>query len=121
MFILPPNCIVPSATSLTMSPVFPNFRYFIGHTPSAANKESRFQTRIGSIHLEEPAATWICSAMQFDHFMARLRTLRMEFLREIVANWVRVSSLSQSLAGCGIIVEHEYLPGLAITGIRQLR
>src|SRR3984893_16394556 len=39
MFILPPNCIVPSATSLTISPVFPNFLYFISHTPSAA-KES---------------------------------------------------------------------------------
>src|ERR1700733_14010602 len=38
MFILPPNCIVPSATSLTISPVFPNFRYFISHTPSAANE-----------------------------------------------------------------------------------
>src|SRR5271167_3914573 len=29
MSILPPNCIVPSATSLTMSPVFPIFLYFI--------------------------------------------------------------------------------------------
>src|SRR5271156_2969100 len=38
MFILPPNCIVPSATSLTISPVFPNFLYFISHTPSAANE-----------------------------------------------------------------------------------
>src|SRR5271155_5116105 len=31
--------------------------------------------------------------------MARLRTLRVEFLCEIVVNWVRESSLSQSLAG----------------------
>src|SRR5580700_11010748 len=29
MFILPPNCIVPSATLLTISPVFPSFLYFI--------------------------------------------------------------------------------------------
>jgi hypothetical protein len=29
MFILPPNCIVPSATLLTMSPVFPSFLYLI--------------------------------------------------------------------------------------------
>src|SRR6202140_3133756 len=40
MFILPPNCIVPSANSLTMSPVFPSFLYFISHTPSAANETS---------------------------------------------------------------------------------
>src|SRR5258705_4414556 len=33
MFILPPNCIVPSATSLTMRPVFPSFLNFISHTP----------------------------------------------------------------------------------------
>ena len=37
MFILPPNCIVPSATPLTMSPVFPSFLYFISHTPPAAD------------------------------------------------------------------------------------
>jgi hypothetical protein len=37
MFILPPNCIVPSATSLTMSPVFPNFLNFIYCAPSAKN------------------------------------------------------------------------------------
>src|SRR5271156_6374280 len=36
MFILPPNCIVPRATSLTMSPVFPSFRYFILHPPCLA-------------------------------------------------------------------------------------
>src|ERR1700681_1136416 len=40
MFILPPNCIVPSATSLTMSPVFPSFLYLISHAPSAANETS---------------------------------------------------------------------------------
>src|ERR1700722_20835035 len=32
MSILPPNCIVPSATSLTISPVFPNFLYFISYS-----------------------------------------------------------------------------------------
>src|SRR6267143_3771992 len=32
MFILPPNCIVPSATLLTMSPVFPSLLYFISHS-----------------------------------------------------------------------------------------
>src|ERR1700687_6176346 len=40
MFILPPNCIVPRATLLTMSPVFPNFLYFIFHPPSVANKNT---------------------------------------------------------------------------------
>src|SRR5208283_5092319 len=34
MFILPPNCIVPSATLLTISPVFPSFLYLISPTPS---------------------------------------------------------------------------------------
>ena len=29
MFMRPPNCIVPSATSLTMTPVFPSRRYFM--------------------------------------------------------------------------------------------
>ncbi len=38
MFILPPNCMVPRATLLTMSPVFPNFLYLIFLTPSAANE-----------------------------------------------------------------------------------
>src|SRR5882757_4554691 len=47
MFLLPPNCIVPSATSLTMSPVFPNFLYFISHTPSAANENCDSKSRIG--------------------------------------------------------------------------
>src|ERR1039457_2899623 len=46
MFILPPNCIVPSATSLTISPVFPNFLYFISHTPSAANENCDGKSRI---------------------------------------------------------------------------
>src|ERR1700730_2033043 len=40
MFILPPNCIVPSATSLTMSPVFPSFLYFISILLVAALRES---------------------------------------------------------------------------------
>jgi hypothetical protein len=39
MFILPPNCIVPSATLLTMSPVFPSFLYFISRAPSATNED----------------------------------------------------------------------------------
>ena len=37
MFILLPNCIVPSATLLTMSPVLPSLLYLIPHTPFAAN------------------------------------------------------------------------------------
>src|ERR1700693_4907595 len=40
MFILPPNCIVPSATSLTMSPVCPRFLYFISHTPCGRSREA---------------------------------------------------------------------------------
>src|SRR5271169_1897387 len=39
MFILPPNCIVPSATLLTMSPVFPSFLYFVSTPLSTANEE----------------------------------------------------------------------------------
>src|ERR1700690_876496 len=38
MFILPPNCIVPSATLLTMSPVLPSFLYFISRAPSATDE-----------------------------------------------------------------------------------
>jgi hypothetical protein len=30
---------VPSATSLTMSPVFPSFLYFIADTPSSPNED----------------------------------------------------------------------------------
>src|ERR1700757_891045 len=36
MFILPPNCMVPSATLLTMSPVLPSFLYRMSHTSSTA-------------------------------------------------------------------------------------
>src|ERR1700685_1656536 len=46
MFILPPNCIVPSATSLTMSPAFPSFLYFSSHAPPAANKNCDSESRI---------------------------------------------------------------------------
>jgi DNA-binding ferritin-like protein len=38
MFILPPNCIEPSATSLTISPVFPSFLYFIFYAPFSVNE-----------------------------------------------------------------------------------
>jgi hypothetical protein len=38
IFILPPNFFVQSATLLTMSPVFPNFLYFISRAPSATNE-----------------------------------------------------------------------------------
>ena len=46
MFIFPPNCIVPSATLLTMSPVFPSFLYLISLTPSPENLdyEANFST-----------------------------------------------------------------------------
>ena len=33
MFIFPPNCIVPRATSLTITPVLPSLRYFISLSP----------------------------------------------------------------------------------------
>src|SRR5471030_751630 len=50
MFILPPNCIVPSATSLTMSPVLPSFLYFICHTPyqpaPTLNGSPKLQTQV---------------------------------------------------------------------------
>src|SRR5712692_7135323 len=38
MFILPPNCMLPRATSLTMSPVCPSFRCLISCAPCAANE-----------------------------------------------------------------------------------
>src|SRR5437868_5655558 len=41
MFILPPNCMLPSATSLTMSPVCPSFRCFIFYAPCAASERLR--------------------------------------------------------------------------------
>src|SRR5271168_3347738 len=44
MFILPPNCIVPSATSLTMRPVFPSFLYFISHTPCGRSRRQQIDT-----------------------------------------------------------------------------
>ena len=44
MFILPPNCIVPSATSLTMRPVFPSFLYFISHTPCGRSGRHQIDT-----------------------------------------------------------------------------
>src|SRR5208337_5221500 len=44
MFILPPNCIVPSATSLTMRPEFPSFLYFISHTPCGRSGRHQIDT-----------------------------------------------------------------------------
>src|ERR1700730_2472666 len=35
IWYLPLNCILPSATSLTISPVFPSFLYLISDSPSA--------------------------------------------------------------------------------------
>src|SRR5271156_2861726 len=63
MFILPPNCIVPSATSLTMSPVLPNFRYFIAHTPSAGNTSRDTKARIGAMHL---VYSWMSTFMTME-------------------------------------------------------
>src|ERR1700733_4791846 len=44
IFILPPNCIVPSATSLTMRPVFPSFLCFISHTPRGRSGRHQIDT-----------------------------------------------------------------------------
>src|SRR6266496_6682934 len=44
MFILPPNCMLPSASSLTMSPVCPSFRCFIFGAPCAASDRRRSST-----------------------------------------------------------------------------
>src|SRR2546426_6813209 len=41
MFILPPNCMLPSAPSLTMSPVDPSFLCFISCAPCAASERLR--------------------------------------------------------------------------------
>src|SRR5262245_62030060 len=43
MFILRPNCMLPSATSLTMSPVCPSVRYFISCTPLLASLEENLR------------------------------------------------------------------------------
>src|SRR5271166_5448621 len=88
MFILPPNCIVPSATSLTMSPVFPNFRYFIGHTPSAANKNCDSKARNCPIHLVH---SWDVDI--YDHGMgssppARRRATTAQESEEPAAAWI---------------------------------
>src|SRR5262249_29587273 len=44
MFILPPNCMVPSATSLTIRPVFPSFLYFIWR--KSTGQSDRFHLRL---------------------------------------------------------------------------
>jgi hypothetical protein len=41
MFILPPNCILPSATLLTIRPVFPSLLYLITQAPLTALVQSR--------------------------------------------------------------------------------
>ena len=48
MFILLPNCIVPSATLLTMSPVLPSLLYLIPHNPFAAN--DGFNSEVDPVH-----------------------------------------------------------------------
>src|SRR3984893_13997414 len=69
MFILPPNCIVPRATSLTMSPVFPSFLYFIAHTPSSANEncDSDCQFDPLSSDLVETSACRLGAAADSEH------------------------------------------------------
>src|SRR5258708_7045403 len=85
MFILPPNCIVPSATLLTMSPVFPSFLYFISHTPSAENEDSdiRHTSRVASGKVrtsvkgngtsDQPSLRLISRASWKEHFNRHLR------------------------------------------------
>src|SRR5450755_954640 len=66
IFILPPNCIVPKATSLTMSPVFPSFRYFILQSPCFACSERR------QIHVERWALTRLpCARPQLTSILIR--------------------------------------------------
>src|SRR5271166_4554151 len=52
MFILPPNCMVPSANSLTIRPVFPSFLYFIRFAPP----DTEVQTNPLHGHLPEGAS-----------------------------------------------------------------
>jgi hypothetical protein len=54
MFILPPNCIVPSATSLTMRPVFPSF--LILHLPHSLRRSGRHQ--IDTFESTWPGQNW---------------------------------------------------------------
>src|ERR1700750_3087961 len=53
MFILPPNCIVPSATPLTLSPVFPSFLYFISRTPFPENQN--YESGVRGLHKWQPS------------------------------------------------------------------
>jgi hypothetical protein len=82
MFILPPNCNVPSATSLTMSPVFPNLLYFISHTPSAAIENSDSTSRIfaDSIETERLSGSEIVAQPHFRGITAA----RVSITREII-------------------------------------
>src|ERR1700686_1405637 len=47
MFILPPNCMLPRATSLTMSPVCPSFLCFISCAPCVASERLCSSTFVG--------------------------------------------------------------------------
>src|SRR5271165_5203225 len=72
MFILPPNCIVPSATSLTMRPVFPSFLYFISHTP--CDRSGRHQ--IDTFESTGPGQNWALTEWPVNVDSGRLRKAR---------------------------------------------
>src|SRR5271167_2749022 len=85
MFILPPNCIVPSATSLTISPVFHSFLYFISHTPSAANEKLRrpiaktYIQLLGACPLDLDQKTFGSSSICFHRMTSPLRSGQFPF------------------------------------------
>src|ERR1700758_1140522 len=86
MFIFPPNCIVPSATLLTISPVFPSFLYFISRTPFPENQNyesgvralhkwqlsPRLGIRVGATS-DQPLKSIASSGEHFDRHLRQLR------------------------------------------------
>src|SRR5271170_2325012 len=84
MFTLPPNCIVPSATSLTIRPVFPSFLYFISHTPCGRSGRHQIDTfestwpgqnwavTEGPVNVETGQADWVLNGRSKE--CARLST-----------------------------------------------
>jgi hypothetical protein len=104
MFILPPNCIVPSATSLTISPVLPNFLYFISNTPSAANEKRLakhpLQGRIDQS--ERPSAIKIVAGVHFRSITAACASITGEIIADAqspgIADRVEYLHLSASPA-----------------------
>src|ERR1700693_2646106 len=84
MFILPPNCIVPSATSLTMRPVFPSFLYFISHTP--CGRSGRHQ--IDTFESTWPGQNWALTEWPVNVDSSRPHCAHYLHFRNGLGNWL---------------------------------